>query len=570
MMPGIDGWQTCRRLKSQPETADIPVIFVTAKDRYEDLSKGFEVGGVDYLTKPFEPIELAARVRSAIFTKRLQDELRKTAGDLKRMEQSRKELIGMLGHDIRNLANSVVAFMQLVRMGQLKPGRSEFDELLRLSESNISELLRMVNALLDVYKMEEGKLEAIPQAIALSVLGERSMAQVAPEALAKGIRLESTLPPDVNVFVDDGLIVRVLTNLLANAVKHTPSGGTVSVESARDRTLERSIIIRVRDTGPGINADDAPHIFDRFYQGAGRSRGGTGPGPACCQLAVSAMIFFFVDRVRRRTLLLWYVAGVTLLSVAIQGGVWIQGQLDYGWIVQPISYVFAHGVKETIYILFWVYAGNLYDAEQSKRLFPFFAGSVLVGKILGGAIGAGIAPLIHAENFIGAQAVGFMVCFLALVVYRGLPEGHGSRLAEERSKGIGASLKDSVEGYRAVASDKMLRTFGVGVFFWYFLMQFGNFLYLVGLDQSTAGSGTGSEDLFSQLYASVYTSSSLVALFIQSVFTGALLRRFGIARVLFVLPLWFLGSYAAATFTFNIITALAIQLSERIVIPAIP
>ena len=286
-------------------------------------------------------------------------------------------------------------------------------------------------------------------------------------------------------------------------------------------------------------------------------------------LAVSAMIFFFVDRVRRRTLLLWYVAGVTLLSVAIQGGVWIQGQLDYGWIVQPISYVFAHGVKETIYILFWVYAGNLYDAEQSKRLFPFFAGSVLVGKILGGAIGAGIAPLIHAENFIGAQAVGFMVCFLALVVYRGLPEGHGSRLAEERSKGIGASLKDSVEGYRAVASDKMLRTFGVGVFFWYFLMQFGNFLYLVGLDQSTAGTGTGSEDLFSQVYASVYTSSSLVALFIQSVFTGALLRRFGIARVLFVLPLWFLGSYAAATFNFNIITAIAIQLSERIVIPAI-
>ena len=286
-------------------------------------------------------------------------------------------------------------------------------------------------------------------------------------------------------------------------------------------------------------------------------------------LAVSAMIFFFVDRVRRRTLLLWYVAGVTLLSVAIQGGVWIQGQLDYGWIVQPISYVFAHGVKETIYILFWVYAGNLYDAEQSKRLFPFFAGSVLVGKILGGAIGAGIAPLIHAENFIGAQAVGFMVCFLALVVYRGLPEGHGSRLAEERSKGIGASLKDSVEGYRAVASDKMLRTFGVGVFSWYFLMQFGNFLYRVGLDQSTAGSGTGSEDLFSQLYASVYTSSSLVALFIQSVFTGALLRRFGIARVLFVLPLWFLGSYAAATFNFNIITAIAIQLSERIVIPAI-
>jgi two-component system, sensor histidine kinase and response regulator len=286
MMPGLDGWQTCRRLKSQPETADIPVIFVTAKDRYEDLSKGFEVGGIDYLTKPFEPIELAARVRSAIFTKRLQDELRKTAADLKRMEQSRKELIGMLGHDIRNLANSVVAFMQLVRMGQLEPGRPEFDELLRLSESNISELLRMVNALLDVYKMEEGKLEAMPQAIGLAALAERSIAQVAPEALAKGIQVESGLAQDVNVFVDDGLIVRVLTNLLANAVKHTPSGGKVRIESARDRTLEKSIVIRVHDTGPGIPAEDAPHIFDRFYQGAGRSRGGSGLGLAFCKLAV--------------------------------------------------------------------------------------------------------------------------------------------------------------------------------------------------------------------------------------------------------------------------------------------
>ena len=286
-------------------------------------------------------------------------------------------------------------------------------------------------------------------------------------------------------------------------------------------------------------------------------------------LAVSAMIFFFVDRVRRRTLLLWYVAGVTLLSIAIQAGVTFQSQLENGWIVQPISYVFAHGVKETIYILFWVYAGNLYDAEQSKRLFPFFAGSVLVGKILGGVIGTGIAPVIHAENFIGAQAVGFMVCFLALLVYRGLPEGHGSRVAEERPKGVRASIQDSVDGYRTVASDSMLRTFGVGVFFWYFLMQFGNFLYLVGLDQQTAGTGTGSEDLFSQLYASIYTSSSLVALFIQSVLTGELLRRFGIARVLFVLPLWFLGSYAAATYVFNIFTAIAIQLSERIVIPAI-
>jgi ATP/ADP translocase len=286
-------------------------------------------------------------------------------------------------------------------------------------------------------------------------------------------------------------------------------------------------------------------------------------------LAVSGLIFFFVDRVRRRTMLLWYVAGTTFLSIGIQLAI----SFDLiGSAVQPISYVFAHGVKETIYILFWVYAGNLYDAEQSKRLFPFFAGSVLVGKIAGGFLGAGIAPIVHAENFIGAQAVGFFVCFVALAIYRGLPEGHGAgRVADKgRHSGVRASIRDSVDGYRTVASDKMLRTFGVGVFFWYFLMQFANFLYLLGLNQTAAGSGVGSEDFFSQLYASVYTSSSLVALAIQSFITSGLVRRIGIARVLFFLPLWFLGTYAAAAaIGLNFVTGVALQLGERIWIPAL-
>src|SRR5687767_14307625 len=223
-------------------------------------------------------------------------------------------------------------------------------------------------------------------------------------------------------------------------------------------------------------------------------------------LAVSALIFFFIDRMRRRTMLLVYVAAVALLSVGIQYAI-TYGTI--GNVVQPISYVFAHGVKETIYILFWVYAGNLYDSEQSKRLFPFFAGSVLVGKILGGVIGAAIAPIIHAENFIGAQAVGFLVCFVALLLYRGLPEGKGSPVQDKhRPQGVRATLRESSDGYRAVTSDPLLRTFGVGVFFWYFLMQFANFLYLLGLDQSSTQQATGidREDVFSQLYASVYTS----------------------------------------------------------------
>src|SRR4051812_10876486 len=196
-------------------------------------------------------------------------------------------------------------------------------------------------------------------------------------------------------------------------------------------------------------------------------------------LAVSALIFFFIDRMRRRTMLLVYVAAVTVFSIALQYAITTNA---VGSIVQPISYVFAHGVKETIYILFWVYAGNLYDADQAKRLFPFFAGSVLVGKIIGGLVGAAIAPIIHAENFIGAQAVGFAFCFIALMLYRGLPEGTSGPVRDKhRPEGVRATVRESVDGYRAVAGDPLMRTFGVGVFLWYFLMQFANFLYLVAL-----------------------------------------------------------------------------------------
>ncbi len=286
MMPGTDGWQTCRILKGDPRTAEIPVMFVTARDRGEDVARGFEAGGVQYLTKPFEAIELFARVRSAIYMKRLQDDLKKSNEDLRRLEQSRLELIGMLGHDIRNLANSVVAFLQLVRMGQLAPDQAEFAQLLGLSEANVTELLRMVNALLDVYKMEEGRLEAMPQAIALADLVRRSLAQVTTEAVAKGIVLRHAIPEDAMVFVDDSLIVRVLTNLVSNSVKHTPSAGSVTVEADAPPDAPDSVVVRVRDTGPGITVEDAPHVFDRFYQGRGRSRGGTGLGLAFCKLAV--------------------------------------------------------------------------------------------------------------------------------------------------------------------------------------------------------------------------------------------------------------------------------------------
>jgi signal transduction histidine kinase len=177
-----------------------------------------------------------------------------------------------------------VAFLHLVGEGQLTAGQPEYTQLLRLSQGNVGELLRMVNSLLDVYRIEEGGLKAAPREVSLAELCRRSVAQMTPEAIAREVELALDVSDDIRVFVDDALIIRVFTNLISNGVKHSPSGGTVRIEALRP-SGEEGVLVRVSDCGPGVAREDAPHVFDRFYQGS-RGRGGHGLGLAFCKLAV--------------------------------------------------------------------------------------------------------------------------------------------------------------------------------------------------------------------------------------------------------------------------------------------
>src|SRR5207245_4549630 len=114
-----------------------------------------------------------------------------------------------------------------------------------------------------------------------------------------------------------------------------------------------------------------------------------------------------------------------------------------------------------------------------KRIFPLFAGSLLVGKIVGGFLAAALTPLIHSDSFMAVEAIGFGLAFVILVAYRGhLPEGEGAVSLEEKNerKGLGQRLAGSLSGYKLVSRDKLLRPFGVNIFFWYFLMQIANYL----------------------------------------------------------------------------------------------
>jgi hypothetical protein len=288
-------------------------------------------------------------------------------------------------------------------------------------------------------------------------------------------------------------------------------------------------------------------------------------------LVASSVIFSLVGKMRRRDLFIWYVGIVTVLSIVAQIALPVTSS-DY-W----FTYIVAQVVKDTIYLIFWVYAGNLFDSEQSKRIFPLFAGSLLVGKIVGGFLAAGLTPVIHSESFMAVEAAGFALAFLILVVFRRhLPEGEGAIIVEKaQPKSIGERLSGSLNGYKLVSRDKLLRPFGINIFFWYFLMQIANYLFAAGLDSATkTGTLQQSQDEYTLLYASVYTSGSIVALLIQTFLTGGLIRRLGVSVVIFAFPLWYLvtfgaGAYFGLTAGAGLIIAVLLQGAERIVIPAV-
>ena len=288
-------------------------------------------------------------------------------------------------------------------------------------------------------------------------------------------------------------------------------------------------------------------------------------------LMASSVIFALVGTMRRRDLFIWYVGIVTLLSIVAQVALPVTST-DY-W----FTYVVAQVVKDTIYLIFWVYAGNLFDSEQSKRIFPLFAGSLLVGKIVGGVLAAGLTPVIHSESFMAVEAAGFALAFVILVLFRRhLPEGEGAVIVQKAEpKTIGQRLAGSLNVYKLVSRDTLLRPFGVNIFFWYFLMQIANYLFAAGLDTATkTGSLRQSQDEYTLLYASVYTSGSVVALLIQTFLTGGLIRRLGVSVVIFAFPLWYLVAFGAGTYWgltagAGLLIAVVLQAAERIVIPAV-
>jgi len=292
---GVDdrstGFEVCRRIKRDPRTARIPVIFVTALNDTTDRVKAIEAGGDDFLTKPHNRQILGARLRSLLRLKFATDALEESYRKLRELEKVRDDLMKMIVHDLKSPLTSVLAALEMVLDGDFGAVSDQQRRALGDAEAKAEDLLALIEDLLEVARIEEASIqldvEAIaPAALLTEVLHEWDMRLAQEEAVAT-----LDVADDAPVFhADKGLIKRVFSNLIQNALTHSPRSVTIDLRARHDAATD-GVIFTVGDNGPGIPKEYHEIIFRKFEQAktpsAPRVRS-SGLGLAFCKLAVEA------------------------------------------------------------------------------------------------------------------------------------------------------------------------------------------------------------------------------------------------------------------------------------------
>jgi two-component system sensor histidine kinase/response regulator len=279
-MPEMDGFEVCRRIKANPSWHDIPVIFLTALANVEDKMSGFSVGGVDYVTKPFHMDEVMARAASQLALRRARQALADSFARLQALERLRDDLVKMIVHDMRGLLLVVNANIEIA----LPDISGEPHQFVSDAMSASNEVVRMANTLLDVSRMEEGKMPLKRSRVDVAALGADVARTFAVVDTTRSIVCSATTPVMANC--DAGLIRRVLDNLVGNGMKHTPAGGTLNIAvEPRDGRVRVAVI----DRGPGVPEELRERIFEKFAAGRKETKHhSAGLGLAFCRLAVEA------------------------------------------------------------------------------------------------------------------------------------------------------------------------------------------------------------------------------------------------------------------------------------------
>ena len=267
-MPEMNGYEVCEHLKAADSLQGIPVIFISALTEPLDKVKAFAIGGVDYLTKPFQMEELHARVETHLKLRRLQIELEETNARLAKADRRKNEFLAMLAHELRNPLAPICNALQIMRLTASRERQRPEDEAVQsasaMMERQVGQMVRLVDDLLDVSRISQGKIELRSGRIDLASVVHHAVEAIRPQCKSMDHALTVTLPPKpIFLNADPTRLAQVVGNLLNNASKFTDKGGQIWLTVEREG---KQAVIRVRDNGIGIAADQLPRIFEMFVQ----------------------------------------------------------------------------------------------------------------------------------------------------------------------------------------------------------------------------------------------------------------------------------------------------------------
>ncbi|MET1258056.1 hybrid sensor histidine kinase/response regulator [Flagellimonas sp. DF-77] len=284
IMPRIEGFELCQKLKSYKEYEDIPVIFLTGKVGVKDKVKGFEVGGVDYVTKPFNEQELIARIEAHVELRRAKYKIERQAENLRQSNALKDRMFSIIGHDLRSPLSAAKLKMDFIMRGIIDPKADNFvDETVYELLKTMDEALNLLQNLLGWAKAESGQIQVIPENLDLNDIVEQTFRLLKLGSEHKKIILINEVPEHTFVHADLNTVKTVLRNLVSNAIKFTPVDGRICIKASESN--ER-MVVEVEDNGEGIPKEDIPKILnpnEHFSKLGTEKEPGTGLGLVLCQ-----------------------------------------------------------------------------------------------------------------------------------------------------------------------------------------------------------------------------------------------------------------------------------------------
>ena len=311
-MPEMNGYEVCQLLKTDAQTQEIPVIFISALDDVLDKVKAFHVGGVDYITKPFQEAEVIARVENHLTLcrqhKQLQaqnEQLQREIGDREKAENALRVYLHAVSHDLRNPLVGMSMVLQNLLKGQSVSERESHAQAISIGrsvlermESSCDRQLKLINSLVETQQFDVWGIPLQCQPLHLAYLTQDLIAEWQPLLAQNQAILDNRIALELPlVYADRDRLWRVLDNLIANAIKHNFPGVTIIVDAEvvklpADTSLDAGnsmIRCTVTDNGSGINPEQVEDLFELYRRGKSVKRtAGLGLGLYLCRQIINA------------------------------------------------------------------------------------------------------------------------------------------------------------------------------------------------------------------------------------------------------------------------------------------